>query len=64
MKLGQDMNVDDLKVDFKGQGHSSKVKVNRSKKIFQVSFCSVMDGVIMVKGHTSRGQRSLGSRSA
>ncbi len=61
MKLGQDMNVDDLKVGFKGQGHSSKVKV---KKKIQVSFCCVMDGVIMVKGHTGRGQRSLGSGSA
>ncbi len=32
MKFGQGMDVDDPKVDLKGQGHRSKVKVTRSEK--------------------------------
>ncbi len=33
MKFGHSMDVDDPKVDFKGQGHKSKVKVTRSKNV-------------------------------
>ncbi len=31
MEFGHNMNMDDSKVDVKGQGHRSKVKVTRSK---------------------------------
>ena len=33
MEFGQDINVGDPKVDRKGQGHRSKVKVPRSKNV-------------------------------
>ena len=38
MEFGQNMDMDDPKVDLEGQGHRSKVKVTRSKNIFHVSF--------------------------
>ena len=31
IKFGRNMDIDDSKVDFKGQGHRSKVKVTMSK---------------------------------
>ncbi len=33
MKFGQNMDLDDPKVDLEGQGHRSKVKVTRSKNV-------------------------------
>ncbi len=33
LKLGQGMEIDNLEVDPGGQGHRSKVKVNRSKNV-------------------------------
>ncbi len=36
MKFGQNMDVDDPKVDTEGQGHGPKVKVTRSKKRMKV----------------------------
>ncbi len=33
MKFGQNMDVDDPKVDREGQGHQSKVKVTRSETV-------------------------------
>ena len=33
MKFGQSMHVDDPKVDPKGQGHRSKVKVTRAQNV-------------------------------
>ncbi len=42
MKFGQSMDVEDPKFDPKGQGHRSKVRVNRSKTSFQSSFDSLM----------------------
>ena len=33
MKFGQNMDVDDPKVDLEGQGHMSNVKVTRSRNV-------------------------------
>ena len=33
MKLGVEIDLDDLSSDFEGQGHGSKVKVNRSRNV-------------------------------
>ena len=41
MKFCQGMNVDDPKVDLKGLGHRSKVKVTRSKNVILASLDSL-----------------------
>ncbi len=33
MKLGVEIDLDDLSSDLEGQGHGSKVKVNRSRNV-------------------------------
>ena len=65
MIFGQHMDVDDPKDDLKGQGHRSKVKVTRSKKVisgpirppYRYSLRSRVTWV-KVKGHIGQGQKS------
>ncbi len=59
MKFVQTLDMGESKVDLKGQGHRSKVKVTR---LFQVSF-DHLTGKLKVKGHMGQGQRSHVSRS-
>ena len=51
MKLGQNMDVDDLNVYLEGQGHRSKVKVIRSKEHDFRSHFTVLQ--VMFKGDGS-----------
>ena len=57
MKFCQGMNVDNPKVDLKGQGHTSKVKVTKSKNVILVSLDSLSSLIVIVKGFLGQGQR-------
>ncbi len=56
MKFGQNMDVDDSKVDVEGQGHRSNVKVTRSKTSFQVIFDRLTLNVLGQGSHKSRSK--------
>ncbi len=56
MKFSQDMDRDDPKVDFEGQGHRSKVKVIRIKNV-------ISGNILQSYRLCVHGKRSSGSRS-
>ncbi len=63
MKFGQNMGVDDPKVNLEGQGHRSKGQGHKVKKRLFRSHSTVLHLIFEVKGHMGQGQKSRWSSS-